>query len=188
MGIPDLSRMIGNREMLNCNPATMYRLRNTLELICRATKNSPQRFYEDIELQKLVKHQVPYLLAQALISAEAPCIKTTARTRGRAIKTMIDYIQSSPGEDISIETICRDSGINIRTLQRAFLERYGVTPKSYLQSQRLNKAYKALLHSDPKTTRIKDIALGQGYWHMSQFAADYRRQFGELPSRTLGQD
>jgi len=53
--------------------------------------------------------------------------------------------------------------------------------------QRLNNVYKTLLSSDPKTTRIKDIALGQSYWHMSQVAADYRRQFGELPSKTLQQ-
>lgn len=26
-----------------------------------------------------------------------------------------------------------------------------------------------------------------GYWHMSQFASDYRRMFGELPSDTLKQ-
>jgi hypothetical protein len=29
------------------------------------------------------------------------------------------------------------------------------------------------------------VALRKGYWHMSQFAADYRRLFGELPSSTL---
>jgi AraC family transcriptional regulator, ethanolamine operon transcriptional activator len=32
---------------------------------------------------------------------------------------------------------------------------------------------------------IGDIANTWGFWHMGQFAADYRRQFGELPSETL---
>ncbi len=60
-----------------------------------------------------------------------------------------------------------------------------MTPKSYLQSLRLNDAYKILLQSYPETTKVTDVALSQGYWHMSQFAADYHRQFGELPSATL---
>ena len=30
-----------------------------------------------------------------------------------------------------------------------------------------------------------DIAAACGFWHMSKFAADYRRNFGELPSATL---
>ena len=69
----------------------------------------------------------------------------------------------------------------------AFLDKYSVTPKSYLQSLRLNDAYKILLQSDPETTKVTDVAISLGYWHMSQFAADYRRQFGELPSETLKQ-
>jgi AraC family ethanolamine operon transcriptional activator len=186
-GFPALDSMIGNMEILNCNPAIMFSLRTTLGHICSITENNPERFYQDIELQNIVKHQVPYLLAQALMSAEAHSIKATANTKSQTIKTVIDYIQSLPNKNISIEMICSDTGINIRTLQRAFLEKYGVTPKSYLQSQRLNEAYKALLDSDPKTAKIRDIALSQGYWHMSQFAADYRRQFGELPSKTLAQ-
>jgi AraC family ethanolamine operon transcriptional activator len=32
---------------------------------------------------------------------------------------------------------------------------------------------------------INEIANRWGFWHMSQFAADYRRFFGELPSETL---
>ena len=186
-GFPDLDSMIANREMLDCNPAIMFRLRKTLGHICSTLENNQECFYQDIELQNMVKHQVPYLLAQAMMSSETHSIKATANMKGHVIKTVIDYIQSLANKNISIEMICSDTGINIRTLQRAFLEEYGVTPKSYLQSQRLNQAYKTLLYSDPKATKIKDIALSQGYWHMSQFAADYRRQFGELPSKTLAQ-
>ena len=36
-----------------------------------------------------------------------------------------------------------------------------------------------------ETEGVADIANGWGFWHMGQFAADYRRQFGELPSETL---
>jgi AraC-like DNA-binding protein len=32
---------------------------------------------------------------------------------------------------------------------------------------------------------ITEAAAEWGFWHMGKFAADYRRQFGELPSETL---
>ena len=130
---------------------------------------------------------VVVLLAVALITSTVHRVKATASNRSRTIKTAIDYIHATANKTISIEKLCLDTGINKRTLQRAFLDQYGMTPKFYLQAQRLNNVYKTLMHSDPETTRITDIALDQGYWHMSQFAADYRRLFGELPSDTLNQ-
>jgi len=32
---------------------------------------------------------------------------------------------------------------------------------------------------------VQDIAARWGFWHLSHFANDYRRMFGELPSETL---
>jgi len=184
-GFPDLASMIDNREMLECDPAKMQGLRNTLEYICSVIDNEPDRLKQDIELQNLVNFQVPYLLAEALMTSTVHRVKATASKRSRTVKTATDYINATANKAISIEKLCHDTGINKRTLQRAFLEQYGITPKFYLQTQRLNNVYKTLLHSDPDSIKITDIALNQGYWHMSQFAADYRRQFGELPSETL---
>ncbi|RKX41165.1 MAG: hypothetical protein DRP64_11685 [Verrucomicrobia bacterium] len=40
----------------------------------------------------------------------------------------------------------------------------------------------------PYKTRLLDAANARGFWHMGQFAADYRKLFGENPSATLGCD
>ena len=42
-----------------------------------------------------------------------------------------------------------------------------------------------LWESDPLTTKVNDVASLWGFWHMGQFAADYRKLFNELPSETL---
>jgi AraC-like DNA-binding protein len=105
--------------------------------------------------------------------------------RSHALRTAIDYIQSEPDGILSVSSFCQLTGIHERTLQRAFLESYDMTPKSYMRIYRLNQAYKTLLRSDPDTTRVTDVAIDLGYCHLSQFATDYRRHFGELPSETL---
>ncbi len=80
--------------------------------------------------------------------------------------------------------ICRASGVSYRTLNYAFLERFGVAPKQYLQAIRLDGARKDLRKLGPNCAII-DAANTWGFWHMGQFGKDYKRQFGELPSETL---
>ena len=171
--------------ILQCDPAIMQMLRDTLQVICSSFDNSTTHRTQYSKLHSLIELQVPYLLAQALMASETYLIKETAAKRNHALRTAIEYIKSASDGTVSIHKFCDDTGINERTLQRAFLEQYNVTPKSYIQMQRLNKAYKVLLYSDPNATRVTDVATNHGYWHMSQFASDYRRLFGELPSDTL---
>ena len=85
----------------------------------------------------------------------------------------------------SVRDLCRTIGVSERTLQYAFVAHFGVTPASYLKAVRLNGARREFRRSDPLDAKISEIAGRWGFWHMGQFAADYRKQFGELPSQTL---
>ena len=49
----------------------------------------------------------------------------------------------------------------------------------------VRSVHRELWHSASSTTRITDVANNWDFWHMGQFAADYRKLFGELPSETL---
>ena len=53
-----------------------------------------------------------------------------------------------------------------------------------LQTVRLQSVRRNLLGKSPGNS-ISEIAASWGFWHMGQFAAVYRRQFGELPSETV---
>ena len=103
----------------------------------------------------------------------------------RSVKTAIDYIQATPHDKISLNTFCTENGINERTLQRAFLEHYGITAKAYAKAHRLNHVFRSLSARDTNDTQISEISGSHGFWHMSQFATNYHRHFGELPSETL---
>jgi AraC family ethanolamine operon transcriptional activator len=104
--------------------------------------------------------------------------------RARALRLALGYLEDHANEPPSIQDICRASGVSWRTLDYAFRDRFGVTPKQYLQATRLHRVRHAILNATPEAS-ILEIAADQGFWHMGQFAADYRRQFGELPSETL---
>lgn len=184
-GFPELDELIGLKEMAVCEPVKMQQLRNLLKHICVAVENKTCVQEYNTDLQNIIENEVPYLLAETLMTAETLVIKSTPEKRNHALKTAVEYIHSTPLNAVSLSTFCRDSGVNIRTLQRAFLEQYGVSPKYYVQTLRLNNIHKVLTHSDSTYTRISDIADSYGYWHMSQFAKDYHRHFGELPSETL---
>ena len=184
-GLPALDKIIANREMVTCNPELMQLLRKTLQTICLTVDNSPELLNHNTDLQNLITSEIPYLLSQALMQAETQDIKTMPAKRSYALKTAIDYIQATPHDKISLNSFCAENSINERTLQRAFLEHYGITAKSYAKAHRLNHVFKRLSASDSSDTIISDIASSHGFWHMGQFAKDYRLHFGELPSETL---
>jgi len=108
-----------------------------------------------------------------------------APMRRAALERALAVIDSCHDEPPTVAELCFASRASLRTLRRAFLERFGVSPKAYMQARRLHQARKQLLRSDPRDVRIADVAGKLGFWHMGKFAGDYSRQFGELPSETL---
>lgn len=110
--------------------------------------------------------------------------KLSGRKRDRAIDRLLDYLRSATNPEQDVAALCRIAAASERTLQYAFRERYGISPVTFVKYWKLNTARRQLLVSD-QYTRISDVASSLGFWHHSQFAADYRHLFGELPSQTI---
>lgn len=104
--------------------------------------------------------------------------------RSRAISSAIEFVEDYRYESVTVRDICKNTNVSIRTLDRAFKERFDVTPKTYIKNRRLAGVNNALLAADASQL-VSDIANEWGFWHMGQFAKDYRALFGELPSITL---
>ncbi len=103
--------------------------------------------------------------------------------RRRLVEHAVRLARDNAQHIQSVTNLSQESGASIRTLRRGFQERFGVSPKAYLLAQRLIGTRRAL-RSATRQTLVTDVANSWGFWHMGQFAADYRRQFGELPSET----
>ncbi|MDH4019459.1 MAG: helix-turn-helix domain-containing protein [Xanthomonadales bacterium] len=105
--------------------------------------------------------------------------------RVAAMNRVMEILRNCSQFPINIEALCTMAGTSWATLQRAFADEFGVTPSSYIKSRRL-AAVQAELIREGSQAVISDIANRWGFWHMGNFASDYRKQFGELPSETLG--
>jgi AraC family ethanolamine operon transcriptional activator len=106
--------------------------------------------------------------------------------RYQLVKRAVEYIDAYYGGTIHIGAICPELGTTQKTLERAFLNHYGVTPKRYLDFVRLAKARRLLLQAHQAPRPIADIASECGINHLGRFASLYRTTYGELPSQTTG--
>lgn len=110
--------------------------------------------------------------------------KSTLQQRSRAVSRALDMMANDDGEPLSMRDICLETGVSLRCLQRGFKDRFGIGPKAYYLRLRLSRVRSCLLSFDGRIP-IADAANASGFWHMGQFAKDYRKLFGELPSQTV---
>lgn len=97
-----------------------------------------------------------------------------------------DIIERDDDEPVTVMALCKALGVSRPTLQRAFLQMYGVAPLAYLRLRRLNRVRRALQAARGTHATVSSIAMHWGFFHLSRFAQDYFRHFGEMPSATLG--
>ena len=125
---------------------------------------------------------LPRLILQSWYDTDEPRADRLGN-RSRALGTALEYINSHPHQAISVEQLCLVSASSMSTLERAFKDRFGISPKRYLVASRLCGAREALLNPEDRRT-ITEIAFDWSFWHMGKFACDYKRMFGQLPSET----
>ncbi len=101
------------------------------------------------------------------------------------LKKVAEMVDTQSDDPIWLADLCAATEVPERTLINAFKQELGIPPKAYIKGHRLFRVHRELWNADPSATRISDVANARGFWHMGQFAADYKKLFGELPSDTL---
>ncbi|GAB7526826.1 helix-turn-helix domain-containing protein [Paraburkholderia sp. 2C] len=106
--------------------------------------------------------------------------------RRRVVSESRDYVLANRDRPVSVPELCEHLHVSRRTLQYCFEDVLGMAPASYLRVIRLNGARRDLCDaSRGGALSVQDVAAAWGFWHLSQFAADYRKLFGMRPSDTL---
>ena len=96
----------------------------------------------------------------------------------------LDWLRGHLSEPVELSSLAAASGVPPRTLERHFKMFLGTTPLGWTRSMRLARDRQALLNAGPEET-VTDVALTNGFGQLGRFAAEYRRAFGESPSRTM---
>lgn len=84
----------------------------------------------------------------------------------------------------SVEEVAAEAGLSVRNLHALFVKFRGMSPSAFIRERRLMGIRTALRHAKAGTT-VSEVATFWGYQNFGNFAASYKKRFGELPSETL---
>ena len=117
---------------------------------------------------------------------------TPPRSVGRAVRQRglhraIEYLRATPPGAVSVPELCKVALVTERTLEYAFQETLGLSPKRLIQLRRFHAARRALLAAPREDATVSQIAQDNGFYQPGRFAVGYKQLFGESPSNALKQ-
>lgn len=181
--LPEIHDLIGDSEkMTRCERSALQDLRRAVRLLCKAVEGGLSTLGAPW-LRRQLEFEIPARILRALASSRAEAPRPPSRLRDLALRRAVSFIEANSHTPLAVRDVGRAAGVSWRTLDYAFRAHFGVTPKAYLKAIRLNAVRRELRCAEPPRL-VTDVANRWGFWHMGQFAADYRRLFGELPSQT----
>ena len=172
LGYLNFMTIINRAETFEIRPETAQNLHNIIQKNCSR---------EGLNEQEILV-QIPKTIIESISVTIDSKSLLKGNSRRRIFKKGQEFMHDSAENPSSIIEICRYIGVSERNLRYAFKDQTGLSPKKYLQHYRLNQVRKILKSGD--FDKIVDVAHRFGYWHTGQFAADYKKLFGELPSET----
>jgi AraC-like DNA-binding protein len=95
----------------------------------------------------------------------------------------LGWLRQRLDEPVHLDVLAQVAGVRPRTLETHFRTFLGTTPLGWVRKMRLHNARRSLLASRDQS--VTDAALANGFSQLGRFAAHYRAEFGELPSKTL---
>ena len=183
LDVGELDELRWDTSVIRCRAPAMELVRKCLRKLCGRIRNGDS--LADPKFVDCATRELPTRLLSAVGTSQRACLPATTRKRELALVRAEAFVEQCAQENIDVRDISRAAQVSQRTLQYAFVERFGMTPKAFLNAHRLNSVRRELRAADPAKEKVADVANRWGFWHLGQFAADYRAQFDELPSQTL---
>lgn len=183
MGNGSALELINKHPVLAPRPLNVELFRGRLLNIVLNVTGHQTKAHDFVMLNSTAEIELAEELCMLLQSATRNENFALPPSRLRVINAAGEYITAH--RNMTVSQLCGALGVSERTLQYAFLEQYGVSPKRYMTMRRLRMVHKALLESSQYAATVSEIAGRWGFWHMGQFGRDYKSVFGCLPSDTL---
>ena len=102
------------------------------------------------------------------------------------LRRAVAYLEANPDLDLGVTEVAMACHVSVRALQLAFRRHLDTTPMAYLRRVRLDRVHSELVAADPAgPVTVTDVAARWGVLGTGRFSAQYRHEYGELPSETL---
>jgi AraC family ethanolamine operon transcriptional activator len=171
--------------VLDLVPHAQIQMHRCITAAIQLSRSTPLNVSVDKGLQEIEEHFLATLSLAMAGDTENRFGELGRCNRLNYLNRVRDYIESHLDAPLGLETLARVTGVSSRSICSAFRELLGISPQQYIKARRLAAARQVLLHNcDPDMT-VTDVAHQFGLFHLGHFTADYKRQFGELPSKTL---
>jgi AraC-like DNA-binding protein len=152
-------------------PTLNKQIRRTAALVCGA----PSLTSLDSELRQLI--DICYV--ESWQQSEAQEARATAAVTDFRVRKCIRLMSESPGAEIELDSIARESGLSRPHFYRLFRTQTGVTPHLYLNTLLMEHALDALVSSDAP---IADITFDLGFSSQSAFTRFFAANVGLAPT------
>ncbi|WP_342726714.1 helix-turn-helix domain-containing protein [Bradyrhizobium sp. B097] len=111
--------------------------------------------------------------------------QSTSRTWRSLVDRAEAIVLAEPDSPLHISALCNALAVSERTLRKAFHTVHGAPPCRHLRMQRLAQARRALLSAGDNLATVTEIATLFGFVELGRFSVEYRKVYGESPSKTL---
>ncbi|MGL4860699.1 MAG: helix-turn-helix domain-containing protein, partial [Enterobacteriaceae bacterium] len=169
-------------------PVCLHKKQHFRELIQRAllfSQSYPEALLK-AEIRKSLRHDILDALAELMQDSLQQQQPARGESKSRLLaRKAREFVLANPYENITVADLVDHLKVSRRTLQNSFLKVFDITPLNYLRAIRLNAVRRELQSETSCYHTVQDAAMAWGFWHLSQFAADYRLFFAEKPSDTL---
>lgn len=173
--LPSLEALLGKGDVITLPEVDKQSVCTQLRVILSDAGRTGQA---PAELQSRIFASMATMLAQA--KGDLPAHALTRLRRQRLVEQVRTELLAHPELPPSVPELCQRLHLSRRALQNCFHDMTGMAPLAYMRTIRLNGVRRQLRQGDPRP--LGDIAFDWGFEHPSQFAQDYRKLFGELPS------
>ncbi len=183
-GLSTLEKKLNNSEqVIQLNMGYFVNIQTFLQVIFRKLEARPY-LVDSASFQFYLRDKLPRMMLGFLDTKDYNYKSPPGRKRDLILEKCKGYLHGNKLRDVSVSKLTEALDVSERTLQYAFLEKYGVTPKSYITALKMSEVRKTF--QDPSNKEfINNVAKRVGFNHAGQFSIDYKKLFEESPSETV---
>ncbi|MGG2054119.1 AraC family transcriptional regulator [Lysinibacillus pakistanensis] len=122
-----------------------------------------------------------FLLEQLMEEYTEQRISTSTTAQSTKITAICEFLEKHYMDNIILEDLCNLSGLSKYYLLRSFTKQMGISPYSYLETIRIDKAKKMLEHGILPI----DVAFKTGFTDQSHFSNFFKKFIGLTPKQYM---